>query len=106
MKAIETYRKNIKKLCKTYHVDVLFIFDAALLNESKPCKCGFIVRFAPMAPEEYGDNYYALKNELKKMMGCELELIEEKALKNPFMRKIIDASKTTLYGRQDKGMAV
>jgi|SRR6056297_2222910 len=106
MKAIETYKKSIKKLCRTYHVDELFVFDAALINEYKPCKYGFIVQFASMASGEYGDNYYALKNELKKMMGCELELIEKQALKNPFMKKIIDASKTTLYGRQDEGMAV
>jgi len=106
MKAIETHKKNIKKLCSIYHVDELFVFDATHFNESKPCKHGFIVRFDPLSTEQYGDNYYALKRELKKIMGCEFELIEEQALKNPFMKKIIDASKIRLYGRQDKGMAV
>lgn len=106
MKAIEPYKKSIKKLCRNFHVDELFVFDAAWLNETKSCEYGFVVRFDPSASANYGNNYYGLKNELKKLMGCELELIEEQALKNPFMKKMINVSKINLYGRQDKGMAI
>jgi len=106
MKAIEPYKKSIKKLCRNFHVDELYVFDAALLGATKPCKFGFVVRFDISDLSNYGNNYYALKNELNKLMGCDMELIEEQALKNPFMKKLINTSKITLYGRQDKGMAV
>lgn len=106
MKAIEIYLKSIKKLCKNHHVDELFAFDASELDEARACPHGFMVRFYPLPPEEYGDNYYSLKDALSEMMGCEVELIEEQALKNPFLEKIINASKISIYGRQDKGMVV
>jgi len=106
MRDIESNLCSIKKLCLAHHVKALFTFDTTGLMDGNSCSLGLLVRFDPQAEPTYVDNYYAFRSELRSLLGCEIELLEEYSINNPFIRKMIDASKTRVYGRQDKGMAV
>ncbi len=106
MKDFEQKRKEIKRLCRRHHVAELAVFDTSFLEDSNSCEKGFLVRFEVTASLDYSDNYCAFKKALRDLVNCEIMLIEAQAVKNPFMEKILEASKIILYGRQDKGMAV
>ena len=47
---------------------------------------------------DYFDNYYNLKDSLQEVLGREVDLLEEQAIKNPYLRKSVDSSKMLIYG--------
>lgn len=50
-----------------------------------------------MLTYEYADNYFALKESLEELLNKEIDLLEDKAINNPYLRKSIDASKKLIY---------
>ena len=103
---LEKHIVVIKSLCRTFHVAELASYEHTFTDPSNECLKGLLVRFDPIANETYPANYFAFKFALLELLGQDINLLEEQAIKNPFLKKIIDASKTILYGRQDEGMAV
>src|SRR6056297_1432193 len=103
MRDIESNLSSIKNLCLKHHVEALYTFDITGMVYGSSCTLGFMVRFDPRAEPTYVDNYYAFRSELRSLLSCEIELLEEYSINNPFVRKIIDASKKRVYGQQNKG---
>lgn len=50
-------------------------------------------------PLAYADDYFALKFELEKLLKRDIDLLEQKAIKNPFLKLQIDNTKVLVYGR-------
>lgn len=50
-------------------------------------------------PFEYADNYFNLKFALQDLLKRPIDLLENKAIKNPFIRKNIDSSKFLIYAK-------
>ena len=48
-------------------------------------------------PLDYADNYFNLKFALEDLLNRQIDLLENKAIKNPYLRENIDNSKTLLY---------
>jgi len=57
-----------------------------------------IVDFQGVDLYEYADNYFDLKESLENLFKRDVDLLEDKAIKNPFLRKSIDSSKQLIYG--------
>lgn len=57
-----------------------------------------IVSFQDVDLHEYADNYFDLKYALENLFKCEVDLLEDKAINNPFLRQSIDSSKQLVYG--------
>ncbi len=90
---------NIRALCKKHKVTKLFVFGSILTNNFKNSSdIDFLVDFAGVDLYDYADNYFDLKKSLENLLKREVDLIEDKALKNPFLRKSIDSSKMLIYG--------
>jgi predicted nucleotidyltransferase len=56
--------------------------------------------------ENYFDNYIGLKNGLEKIFNRSVDLVEEKTVKNPVLRRSIDRNKKLIYGRTRREMVV
>jgi uncharacterized protein len=56
------------------------------------------VDFRNVGLYEYADNYFDLKTSLEKLLNRQVDLLEDKAIKNPYLRKSIDSSKQLIYG--------
>ena len=48
-------------------------------------------------PLEYADNYFNLKFALEEIFKRQIDLLENKAVKNQYLRENIDKSKSLLY---------
>lgn len=100
MGLIETYKAQIQKLCPNYGVKSLYSFGsvntARFTNESD---IDFVVEFETNDPLEYTENYFDLKFELEKIFNRSIDLLENKAVKNPYLKLNIDKSKILIYGR-------
>ena len=90
---------KISDLCNKHKVAKLFVFGSILTgNYNKSSDIDFIVDFRNVGLYEYADNYFDLKTSLEKLLNRQVDLLEDKAIKNPYLRKSIDSSKQLIYG--------
>jgi uncharacterized protein len=99
MSILDTNMNKIHALCNKHRVARLFVFGSVLTDKfKKTSDVDFLVDFAGVDLYEYADNYFDLKYSLEKVLNREIDLLEEKAVKNPFLRQSIDSSKKLIYG--------
>lgn len=99
MNPIEIHTKDIKNLCKTHKVKSLYAFGSVLTKEfNSESDIDLIVDFHPLDVLDYADNYFDLKFSLENILKRPIDLLEEKAIKNPYFRKTINQSKQLIYG--------
>ena len=99
MKIIDKNRDKIKALCNKHKVSRLFVFGSILTDRFKRTSdVDFIVDFEGIDLYDYADNYFELKTSLEKLLKRQVDLLEDKAIKNPYLRQSIDSSKQLIYG--------
>tara|TARA_R100000935_G_scaffold3372_4_gene8742 strand:+ start:566 stop:865 length:300 start_codon:yes stop_codon:yes gene_type:complete len=99
MKIIDKNRDKIKALCNKHKVSRLFVFGSILTDKFKQTSdVDFIVDFEDIDLYDYADNYFDLKTSLEKLLKRQVDLLEDKAIKNPYLRQSIDSSKQIIYG--------
>ncbi len=99
MNIVEENIENIKILCDKHKVSSLYIFGSILTNRfKKSSDIDFLVDFKSVDPYSYADNYFELKTSLEMLLKRQVDLLEEKAIKNPYLKQSIDSSKRIIYG--------
>lgn len=99
MNLLENHTKDILTLCKTHKVKSLYAFGSVLTdNFTTKSDVDLIVDFEPLDVLDYGDNYYELKFSLENILNRNVDLLEEKAIKNPYFRESLNQSKKLIYG--------
>ena len=100
MNLVELNIEKIKNLCAKHKVNKLFVFGSVLkdtfTNESD---IDLVVDFEKLDLSEYADNYFDLKDQLESIFNRPVDLLEEKGIRNPFLRKQIDCEKQLIYGQ-------
>lgn len=99
MNLIERNIEKLKKLCDKYNVSKLYVFGSAINGKfRKDSDIDFLVTFDKIELSEYADNYFDFKFSLEDLFNRKIDLLEEKAIKNPFLKQSIDTSKELIYG--------
>jgi len=99
MSIVEEKKGKILALCDKHNVENLFVFGSVLSNKfKKSSDIDFLVNFRNIDLYEYADNYFNLKSALEALLKRKIDLLEDKAIRNPYLRKSIDASKQLVYG--------
>ena len=57
-----------------------------------------IVNFDTIKIKDYADNYFAFKYSLEAIFTRPVDLLEEKALKNPYFNKLVEKQRQLVYG--------
>jgi len=100
VKELKEHIEQIKQLCNKHEVRSLFAFGSVVSDQLKAeSDIDLIVDIDNNDPILYTDNYFALKFELEDILKRPIDLLEAKALKNPFLKKQIDNTKVLVYGR-------
>jgi len=100
MGLLEAYKEQIQRLCENHRVRTLYSFGSVNTTRfTKESDVDLMVDFETNDPFEYTDNYFDLKFELEKILKRPIDLLESKAIKNPFLRENIDKSKILIYGQ-------
>lgn len=93
--------KNIQKitaLCKKHKVSQLFVFGSILTGRfNDGSDVDLIVTFNKTEIGDYFDNYFEFKYSLEDLFGREVDLLEEQTIKNPYLKKNLDATKMLIY---------
>ena len=99
MNQLSAYTTHIHKLCSTYGVRHLYAFGSVLTDKfNSESDIDLMVDFLPINSAEYADNYYELKFSLENILNRKIDLLEEKAIKNPFFLQVVNSQKQMLYG--------
>lgn len=99
MGIVERNMDMIKALCEKHKVSKLFVFGSILTEKfSKTSDIDLIVDFSEIDLYNYADNYFDLKKSLENLFKREVDLLEDQAIKNPYLRQSIESSKKLIYG--------
>lgn len=88
----------IQKLMIDHQVEKAYLFGSAAKSAMETgSDVDFLIRFAEnTALSTYAENYFNLMYALQDLLKCELDLIEEKTINNPYLLKSINDSKLSL----------
>jgi predicted nucleotidyltransferase len=98
---IESKRAEIAELCRRYHVRRLEVFGSAARGEdfdAARSDMDFVVEFDPAARVGLFDAYFPLKEALEALLGRPVDLVEDGAVENPYLRASIERSREPVYG--------
>jgi len=95
---LESYIGEIRLLCLKNRVKSLYVFGSVLTDRfTDKSDIDLIVDIDSIDPLEYSDFYFNLKFALEELLKREIDLLESRALKNPYLIENINQSKTLLY---------
>lgn len=99
MNLIDRNIDSIRTLCKKHKVAQLFVFGSVLTDRFKEnSDIDLIVDFQGVELYDYADNYFDLKNSLENIFKRKVDLLENQAINNPYLRQSIDSQKQIVYG--------
>ncbi|MFQ5446777.1 MAG: nucleotidyltransferase family protein [Saprospiraceae bacterium] len=106
---IEKNRSQLAELCQRYEVEKLFVFGSAATGKfkAKTSDLDFIaIMNSKKLPEERGEAIINLWDALEKLFDRKVDLITKLPIRNPYLRKSIEATKQLIYDRQSEKIPV
>ena len=96
---LDQHNADIQKLCASHKVKSLYAFGSVLTNHfNNKSDIDLIVDFENIDVENYADNYFDLKFSLQDVLNRSIDLLEEKAMKNPYFKQAISQNRLLVYG--------
>ena len=100
---VATIKENLEAvlgLCSKYHVRTLEVFGSAM-DEGRFDESGsdldFLVEFLPMEPIAHAKSYLNLLEDLKGLFERNIDLVESKAIKNPYFLEAVNKEREQIY---------
>ncbi len=99
MNILDKYKNDINQLCSNHKVSQLYAFGSVLTNNfTNESDIDLLVNFEPIDISQYADNYFDFKFSLQKILNRPIDLLEDKAIKNPYFRQSINEKRQLIYG--------
>ena len=99
LRMINNKRTEIAELCHRFHVRRLEVFGSATSGEFDPARSDidFVVEFDPDHRIDAFDDYFGLKEELESLFGLAVDLVVERAMRNPYFRASVERTREPVY---------
>lgn len=97
---IDLHREELRDLCRRYHVLRLDLIGSAARDDFDPehSDVDFLVEFDRAHPEAMKfQTYLGLKESLEKLLGRSVDLVEESAVVNPYLKAEFERSRVGLF---------
>lgn len=92
-------RTQIAAMCSRLGVRTLYAFGSAVRNDLKSgSDVDFLVEIQSDDPLQYADRYFALKDQLQDLLQRPVDLVEAKAVRNPYFRQELERTRELIYG--------
>ena len=97
---IKSKLPELLNLCKQHKITSLYLFGSANTEQfDNDSDIDLLVTFGDIDLFNYFDNYMDLKENLERIFERKIDLVEDKTVKNPVLRRSIDRNKILIYGR-------
>ena len=93
---VDAHLPEVQALCRRFGVRRLDVFGSAATGRFDPARSDldFLVEYAPDASAKA---HLGLLRALEDLFGRKVDLLTERGLQNPFLRRRIDSERRTLY---------
>lgn len=99
MNELTKHIAQIRELCGSNNVKSLFAFGSVLSEDFRmESDIDLIVDIDEKDPCAYSDSYFNLKFQLEQLFQRKVDLLEQKALKNPYLREKLEHTMVRIYG--------
>jgi len=99
MNELTRHIDQIRILCGTNKVKTLFAFGSVVTEDfNSESDIDLIVDIDEKDPLTYSDSYFNLKFQLEQLFHRKVDLLEQKALKNPYLKEQIERTMIRIYG--------
>jgi predicted nucleotidyltransferase len=97
--AISDYVSELADLCTAFGVRRLELFGSASRSDFDLAHSDvdILVDFAEIHPLGAFDRYFGLKEGLEQLFERSVDLVEEKAIRNPYFRRAVDCDRVVVY---------
>src|SRR5216110_145773 len=83
--------KDVVAVCNQRSVRRLALFGSAASD------LDFLVEFQPHSPAQHADNYFGLQEDLERLFGLPVELVEPGPIRNPYFQQAIEKTQVLVY---------
>lgn len=96
---IESKRDAVAALCRKHGVQRLVVFGSALRDDFRPGKSDIdlLVEFGPTDGHTKAHAYFEILDDLRELLGAQVDLVMAGAVKNRYIARDIDQTKQMLY---------
>lgn len=106
MNILNYHIEQIKKLCELNKVSTLFVFGSVITDKFRTdSDIDMVVEIEDSDPISYADKYFNLKFQLEKILKRQIDLLEQKSIRNRFLKSEIDRTKVQIYGKGSPNLA-
>jgi predicted nucleotidyltransferase len=97
---LDLYVDELAKVCDAYGVKRLEVFGSAFRSDFDPSESDidFLVEFSDEHQLSPFERYFGLKEALERLFQRPVDLVEERAIRNPYFREAIEQDRTLVYG--------
>jgi predicted nucleotidyltransferase len=97
---LSSYSDELSNLCTIYGVKRPELFGSASRSDFdlEESDLDFLVEFADTYTLGAFDQYFGFKEDLEQLFQRPVDLVEVKAIKNPYFRQAIEQDKVLVYG--------
>jgi len=91
------FKSDIEKICKDLSLQKLDIIGSSTRDDfSDKSDIDVLVTFS--GDEHLFDRYFSLKERLEEVFKRKVDVIEERAIRNPFFRQAVNRDRINVYG--------
>ena len=95
---IKPYETKIKKICANLRLKNLALFGSAITDRfGQESDIDILVEFNLQGNENLFNTYFTLKEQLEELFHRPVDIVMERSVKNPFLKRVIDATKKNIY---------
>lgn len=96
---VQEKARELAGICEKRHVRRLALFGSAARGSFDPASSDldFLVEFQPLNPAHHADSYFGLQEDLERLFGVPVELVEPGPIRNPYFRQAIEETQVLLY---------
>jgi hypothetical protein len=96
---LEQNKVTLAKLCKKYHVAALDVFGSAASDDFNELTSDidFLVEFDSTVKTRRFDTFFELREELNKLFGRPVDLVEPGGLRNPYFIESVNQTRRRIY---------
>jgi len=91
---------RVADLCLKHRVQRLALFGSGVserFDKEAGSDLDFLAEFETMSPRDHADAYFGLMEDLQRLLGVPVDLVEAAAIRNPYFQEAIRNTQVVLF---------
>jgi hypothetical protein len=96
---VSDHLEEIRSFCRSKAVRRLDLFGSSATDEFEPDRSDidFLVEFKNENLQQETNQFFELMSQLEELLGRPVDLVEEAAIRNPYIKQAIDRERVQIY---------